>query len=499
MKIFLSFLKIILVDCRYFIAIGIRLFMIILSEILLQKYDIVYTDIDYHVFSDGAKHLLNFQSPYERETYRYTPILAFMMIPNHIINYNFGKVLLSIIDVLVGLLIEILLNIQNSNKKFNKEKQTINNREDNEISKTNKVSSSSNLNLFKFFYSYIDNPYAYTSLIYLYNPFTINICTRGSADCIITFLVILSLILIELGLFSLAGIIYGFAVHFKIYPIIYAPALYLYLISKNVSIRKILCEDIIIKSNQYDEVSPSNDNYPIIFTKIYFYYDLFLSFTSKLFIKIKQIIKIVLKSIFNFKAIIFALLTVATFSFFMGFFYLLYGNKFLYEYFLYHLVRKDHRHNYSIFYYLIYLTYSTNLSKLLSFLTFAPQVILIVLSTLFLFQSINLCLLVLTMVFVTFNKVITAQYFLWFICLIPLVAPHNKLLNSRKHGGRTIYCIFLFSIWLGIELYWNSFAHNLEYKGENLFLEMWLVNLIFFLVNCVMIKEFIVSHESIYA
>jgi phosphatidylinositol glycan class M len=217
---------------------------------------------------------------------------------------------------------------------------------------------------------------------------------------------------------------------------------------------------------------------------------------KKTCIKFLQIFKIIIKSLFHYKAITFAFLTVATFLSFLAFFYILYGNKFLYEYFFYHLVRKDHRHNYSIFYYLIYLTYTSSLSKLLSLLTFAPQVILILLSTLFLFQNINLCLIVLTMVFVTFNKVVTAQYFLWYICLIPLIVPNNKLFDYNKHPGKVIWGVVMFIVWLFFELIWNSYSHRLEYRGENLFLEIWIINCIFFFVNSVIIKELIVNEKS---
>ena len=106
-------MKIIFIYFRYIIALVIRIFLIILSEILL-KYDITYADIDYSVFNDGAKHLLKFESPYNRETYRYTPLLAFMVIPNHLININFGKFLFVLIDLANGFLIEILLNLQTS-------------------------------------------------------------------------------------------------------------------------------------------------------------------------------------------------------------------------------------------------------------------------------------------------------------------------------------------------------------------------------------------------
>ena len=50
------------------------------------------------------------------------------------------------------------------------------------------------------------------------------------------------------------------------------------------------------------------------------------------------------------------------------------------------------------------------------------------------------------MVFVTFNKVITAQYFIWYISLIPLIAPYNKLFDYNRHGGKVIYGLFLYYI-----------------------------------------------------
>ena len=94
----------------------IRYLIIIITEYLYYNYGVLYTDIDYHVFSDGAKHAAKLESPYERETYRYTPLLAILMIPNVKIWYPIGKFVLSTIDVGVGYLIEKLLKKQQKQK-----------------------------------------------------------------------------------------------------------------------------------------------------------------------------------------------------------------------------------------------------------------------------------------------------------------------------------------------------------------------------------------------
>jgi phosphatidylinositol glycan class M len=176
----------------------------------------------------------------------------------------------------------------------------------------------------------------------------------------------------------------------------------------------------------------------------------------------------------------------------LGIFYKLIGYKFLYEYLLYHLIRKDHRHNYSIFYYTIYLTYDVDFSKYLSLVTFLPQMILILAVTIFLYKDINLCLIILTMIFVHFNKVITAQYFIWYLSLIPLIIHRNLLFSVKK-----CKTIIMFIFWMFFELIWNTFSHLLEYEGKNYFMTMWIVNIFFFLISCLFVKEIIINIKKI--
>jgi len=511
---------------RYFNALAIRILLLIISEVLL-KYNITYTDIDYFVFTDGAKHLINFESPYKRETYRYTPLLALMMLPNINININFGKVIFVFLDILNGICIEILLNLQNLNRRKNIDKrQNIQNSDQNFQNQylnsnslnpnSNNLNNSENLNniyqnenltekinnILGIIKKIIDNPFAYSSLFYLYNPFVINISTRGSADCLIIFFILITLIFLELDIYSLAGICYGLSIHFKIYPIIYGPAILLYIITKNKDLYdgcQIDYKNENAQNNEINEIENSiSDNYQsklinflksllsvnFYMNKAYKILKFINTFYMKLFRQIKILLKYMFKYLLNLNVFVFFTFAIIIFGSLFAIFYLAFGNQFAYEYLLYHVVRKDHRHNYSIFSYLMYLTYTKNFGKILSLLAFLPQAILIILVSIFLFSDLNICLVLITWIFVTFNKVVTAQYYLWYLSLLPMIIPYNKMF--LLHKTKTL---ILFSLWLYFEVFWNNISHRLEFKGESLFIEMCIWNMVFFLINCVIIEE----------
>ena len=90
-----------------------------------------------------------------------------------------------------------------------------------------------------------------------------------------------------------------------------------------------------------------------------------------------------------------------------------YGYTFLYETYLYHLVRKDIRHNFSPYFYMLYLNSNNEIfdsdSIFFKIISFLPQISLILGISIFSFRHFKLCLFLITFSFVCLNKVITSQ------------------------------------------------------------------------------------------
>ena len=115
-----------------------------------------------------------------------------------------------------------------------------------------------------------------------------------------------------------------------------------------------------------------------------------------------------------------------------------YGREALDEGLLYHFGRLDHRHNYSMYWYWIYLARGREAaggcaaaaaaaaafgssSRHLGLVPLVPQALILGFSSLGIApRDLTLALFVQTFAFVAFNKVVTAQYFTWYLCLLPL-------------------------------------------------------------------------------
>jgi len=147
-----------------------------------------YTDIDYYVFTDAARFISQGGSPYDRETYRYTPLLAWMLLPTTWSStwFSFGKVLFAFSDIVAGWLIVLVLK---NGKKMSMERAL------------------------KF------------ASIWLLNPMVATISTRGSSEGLLGVMVVALLWAITQRKIALAGVLLGLGVHFKIYPFIYAPSI----------------------------------------------------------------------------------------------------------------------------------------------------------------------------------------------------------------------------------------------------------------------------------
>lgn len=151
-----------------------------------------YTDIDYFVFTDAARFVSQGRSPYVRDTYRYTPLLAWILLPTTWSRqwFSSGKVLFALADIVAGYLIVLILK------------------------STYRMSSERAL---KF------------ASIWLLNPMVATISTRGSSEGLLGVLAAALLWSVTQKRIKLAGVILGLAVHLKIYPFIYASSIFWWL------------------------------------------------------------------------------------------------------------------------------------------------------------------------------------------------------------------------------------------------------------------------------
>ncbi|KAK6464239.1 GPI mannosyltransferase 1 [Scheffersomyces coipomensis] len=385
------------------LRIGFFLFGLYQDKYMTVK----YTDIDYVVFSDAACYVYNGESPYKRETYRYTPLLSWILTPNcwSEQTYSFGKFIFMFSDLITGYIISKLL----------------------QISKTSKISHSKALIL---------------SSIWLLNPMVITISTRGSSESVLTVMIMASVYFLMKDNIFISALWMGLAIHFKIYPIIYLTAIAYYLSNKS-----------------------------------------------------KPFINIPILNLLNVKNIQFILVSLSVFSILNAMMYYFYGYEFLFESYLYHLVRIDHRHNFSIYNVLLY--YKSSITTPPSFqdiekFAFIPQLFIsaVAIPLVFAQRDIISSLFLQTFAFVTFNKVITSQYFIWFLIFLPHFLSQSSL-TSKKFAAKGI---FLLILWIISQGSWLYFAYQLEFLGISTFDHgLFYASIFFFLSNCYILGQFINS------
>ena len=174
------------------LAVLLRLGLLIQGHYQDRYSALKYTDIDYFVFTDASRYVYQHRSPYLRDTYRYTPLLAWLLAPTAVSDFwfPFGKVLFAIGDIVAGCFIVSILR------------------------KTYKRPNGEALQF---------------ASLWLLNPMVATISTRGSSEGLLA-VVILALLWLSLdGHTVLAGLVLGFAVHFKILTFMYAASLFCWL------------------------------------------------------------------------------------------------------------------------------------------------------------------------------------------------------------------------------------------------------------------------------
>ncbi|TVY19507.1 GPI mannosyltransferase 1 [Lachnellula arida] len=376
-----------------------------------------YTDIDYRVFTSAASLITYHQSPYDRDTYRYTPLLAWLLVPTTFQNstwwFSFGKVLFATGDIVAGWLIVLVLTRQRGMR--------------------------------------VDRALRYAS-IWLLNPMVATISTRGSSEGLLGVLVVALLWAVMGRRIVLAGLLLGLGVHFKIYPFIYAPSVVWWLDEEEVG-----------KGKGKGEGKGKGSGV----------FEMAWRFCNGARVKL-------------------AVVSLLTFMGLNGLMYSIYGWPFLQHTYLHHVTRIDHRHNFSPYNTLLYLSSSSSSpnSSSLSFpshihlnlesLAFIPQLFLsaIALPLILAKKDLPSTMLAQTFAFVTFNKVCTSQYFLWYMVFLPFYLPTSSLLANKKLG------LTAAGLWVATQGLWLQQAFQLEFLGNSTFVPgLWVSSLLFFLTN----------------
>lgn len=396
------------------VGIVIRLCVIAYSIFHDAHFRVKYTDIDYMIVVDGASEMAKGGSPFDRTTYRYTPLLAFLVLPAALIANPLGKIVFALSDVGAAKYAYQVLCTYASERSAK----------------------------------------LMTGLFILFNPIVLNVSTRGNSDMLITFMSMMVLAKFAEKKYYVAGSVLGFAVHFKIYPIIYALPLVLGLWENS------------------DGAASSSG---------------FLRRMSA-----------VLPRAFLCGVLFIVFFTIPT-----ALCYALYGQQYLDEAFLYHFYREDHRHNFSPYWLLMYLNMGqralgVGVDHSAGLIAFVPQALVLAFTSWKLRRNIAHACCVETVLFVAFNKVCTVQYFVWFLPFLGFVFCDTNDSNSHEanlRGGKleaqtpeykppgVLTIVAVITAWSATIPLWVFTAFPLEFQGINHFGRLWIVSCIFFLAT----------------
>ncbi|KAA0165011.1 hypothetical protein FNF27_07703 [Cafeteria roenbergensis] len=173
----------------------------------------------------------------------------------------------------------------------------------------------------------------------------------------------------------------------------------------------------------------------------------------------------------------------------------LYGHRCLHDAYIYHLGRTDPRHNFSPYFYSLYLADGTAGAASLGLAAFLPQLAVVLAAGFGLYRDLPLAMLVQAVAFVALNKVCTAQYFLWWQGLLPVAAAAARLgaPRSRDWFSASAGWALVAALFLAGQAGWLLQASDLEEGGRQTFLGVWGAGLVFLAVNTVVMVGLVLA------
>lgn len=159
----------------------LRLLMLAYSVFHDRYFRVKYTDIDYAIVVNAAKEMVKGGPIFGGTTFRYTPLLAVLMLPAVYIANFMGKIILIAADLGAAIFCYRFLRFYATEKSS---RRTV-------------------------------------SIFILFNPVVLNVSTRGNSDMLLTLMSMYALLCFQEKKYYRSAAMLGFSIHFKIYPVIY--------------------------------------------------------------------------------------------------------------------------------------------------------------------------------------------------------------------------------------------------------------------------------------